>query len=113
MTPSSKYLPGLTTIQGLLETKALALADDHKAVLKTLIVKPGGVVTKNMPAPGVIAGTLAAILGANWAIRIEELGAFMTYLAIDGNGEDPITETARMVVKGRELLELQKMKSSS
>jgi hypothetical protein len=89
------------------------MAENHQNLLRTFIVKPGGVVTRNMPAPGVIAGTLAAILGGNWAIRVEELGAFMIYLAIDGQGEEPITETARMAAKGRELLALQKIDSSS
>ena len=60
-----------------------------------------------------IPGVIAAMLGENWCIRNEELGAFMTYLAIDGKGEDSITENLRIVRKGRELLELQKNVSKS
>lgn len=62
-----------------------------------------------MMAPSLIA----AILGENWCVRIEELGAFMTYLAINGEGEDSVIENRRIVRKGRELLELQKNGSES
>lgn len=48
--------------------------------------------------------SLGAIMGENWSIRSEELGAFMTYLAIDGKEEQPVTENARIVRRGRELL---------
>ncbi|KAI8629581.1 hypothetical protein F5Y19DRAFT_475570 [Xylariaceae sp. FL1651] len=89
-------------LKGLLETRALAFAESHAAIWRTFIVKPGGVITKNMIAPGVIA----ALFGANWCIRNEELGAFMAYLAISGEGEEPITENARSVTKGREVLEM-------
>ncbi|RYP40158.1 hypothetical protein DL767_001873 [Monosporascus sp. MG133] len=95
--------------RGLLETRALAFAESHATIWETFIVKPGGVATKKWIAPGVIA----AVLGENWCIRIEELGAFMTYLAINGEGEDSLIENARIVRKGRELLELQKNSSES
>ena len=51
-----------------------------------------------------VFGAMGAILGENWSIRIEELGAFMTYLAIDGSSEDCVVENARIVRKGREIL---------
>lgn len=51
---------------------------------------------------------IGAVLGENWSIRNEELGVFMTYLAIDGEGEDFLIENSRIVRKGRELLESQK-----
>ncbi|KAI1099541.1 hypothetical protein F4804DRAFT_337150 [Jackrogersella minutella] len=89
-------------IKGLLETRALAFAENHAAVWETFIVKPGGVVTKNM----VVLGPFAAMLGENWCVRIQELGAYMTYLAINGEGEDHLIENARIVRKGRELLDL-------
>jgi hypothetical protein len=85
----------------LLETRALAFAESHAAIWKTFIVRPGGVVPKKMMAGGVI-GT---VLGENWSIRLDELGVFMTFLAINGEREDSIVENARIVRKGRELLE--------
>lgn len=91
----------------MLETKALAFAESHAAIWETFIVKPGGVVTKRWIVPGVFT----TVLGDNWCIRIEELGAFMTYLATDGEGEDSLIENARIVKKGRELLELQEKSS--
>ncbi|KAI1344453.1 hypothetical protein F5Y15DRAFT_112338 [Xylariaceae sp. FL0016] len=87
-------------MKGLLETKALAFAEDHTHVWRTHIVKPGGVVTDRWLAPGAVVG----LLGDNWCIRVEELGAFMTYLAIDGGEEGSVTENLRIAQKGRELL---------
>lgn len=86
--------------QGQLETKALAFAESHADTWQTFIVKPGGIATKPWMALG------ATLFGENWAIRVEELGAFMTYLAVSGEGEEPLTENPRIVKKGRELLAL-------
>lgn len=47
---------------------------------------------------------VGALFGENWCVRVEELAAFMTNLAVNGEGEDPVTENARIVVRGRELL---------
>lgn len=72
-----------------------------------------------MPKKMMDGGVLGAItkvgvvLGENWSIRVDELGAFMTYLAIDGEGEELIIENARIVRKGRELLGSQKDGSKS
>jgi hypothetical protein len=51
--------------------------------------------------------SMGARLGENWSVRIEQVGAFMVYLAIDGVGEDAIIENARIVTKGKELLQSQ------
>ncbi|KAI1505757.1 hypothetical protein F5X99DRAFT_415816 [Biscogniauxia marginata] len=98
-------------IKGLLEARALAFAGSHATIWETFIVKPGGVVPRKLIAGGVIGavGSIGAVLGENWSVRIEELGAFMTYLAINGKGEDSIVENARIVGKGRELLKSQKI----
>lgn len=70
---------------------------------------------KEMMAGGVVGmiSIIGAVMGENWSVRIDELGAFMTYLAISGEGEDSIIENARIVRKGTELLESQKHRSKS
>ncbi|KAF7553548.1 hypothetical protein G7Z17_g3568 [Cylindrodendrum hubeiense] len=102
-------------IKGLLETKTLEVAKSHAAIWKGFIVKPGGVVAKTIMGNGVVGvmTSMGAAMGENWSVRIDELGAFMTYLAIDGEGEDPLIENARIVRRGRELLKLQKKASES
>lgn len=110
MVQSIVGFPYLTLSQGLLETRALAFAECHATIWETFIVKPGGVVPKKTMAGGVLGVItgIGAVLGENWSIRAEELGAFMAYLATNGEGEDSIIENARIVRKGRELLESQK-----
>jgi len=60
-----------------------------------------------------VATWMGAVLGENWSIRLEELGAFMTYIASNGKGEGSISENARIVRRGRELLESQRDRSES
>ena len=67
-------------------------------------MKPGGVVTPAWVVPGVFT----TVLGENWCVLIEELGAFMTELAVNGEGEAALTENARIVRRGRELLDSQR-----
>lgn len=57
--------------------------------------------TRNWYFPDVVAG----VLGQNLAIRIQELGAFMAYLATGGEEEGIVIYNARIVEKGRELLQ--------
>lgn len=82
--------------------KTAEFADRHNDVLKTIVIRPGGVATKDLTG----SRTVIAIMGPSWGIRLEELGAFMTYLAIDGEGESAVIENHRIVVKGRELLKV-------
>ena len=49
--------------------------------------------------------SLGSGLGENWSVKIQELGAFMAFLAIDGAGEEPLIENARIVRRGRDLWE--------
>jgi hypothetical protein len=53
---------------------------------------------------------VASLLGDDWCVRIEELGAFMTYLAVarDAEEEGLYIQNARIAKKGRELLETQR-----
>ena len=96
--------------QGVLETKALAFGETHSAVWKTFIVKPAAVTSKSFFSDGLtgMVTGISAVFGENWSIRIDELGAFMAYLATDGKGEESLIENARIVRRGRELLESQK-----
>ena len=97
----------LIKCQGLLETRALAFAESHSAIWQTFIVKPGGVVPRRVFSGGLLnmITPIGALFGENWSVKVQELGAFMTHLVVDGDGEESITENARIVRKGRELLE--------
>ncbi|KAI8966429.1 hypothetical protein F5Y11DRAFT_343490 [Daldinia sp. FL1419] len=96
-------------MKGRLETKSLAFAESHSTIWKTFIVRPGGVAGNGLMVPSMVA----TVLGENWCVRVEELAAFMTYLAIDGQGEDLLLQNTRIVRKGRELLESLKIKPNS
>ncbi|KAI0532640.1 hypothetical protein GGR58DRAFT_517562 [Xylaria digitata] len=87
-------------IRGLGEAKALEFGDAHQDTWRIFVVRPGGVATKEM----IGSRTVASILGENWCVRIEELGAFTAHLATDGEGETSVIENARIARKGRELL---------
>ncbi|KAM0424197.1 hypothetical protein ACHAPT_010568 [Fusarium lateritium] len=102
-------------IKGKLETKTLELAESNPAVWKAFVLKPGGVVPRSMFGTGLLGvfTTMGACMGENWSVRIEELGAYMMYLATDGQGEEPLILNARIVRRGRELLELQKKAEST
>lgn len=89
-------------IRGLAEVKVAEFADRHDDILKTIVIRPGGVATKDLTG----SRTVIAILGPSWGIRLEELGAFMTYLAVDGEGESAVIENHRIALKGREALKL-------
>jgi hypothetical protein len=88
----------------LFEAKALEFAKDHGATWRVHVVRPGGVATEKIVGSRLVA----SMLGENWCVRIEELGAYMMHLAVDGEGEDSSIENSRIVRKGRELLKLQK-----
>ncbi|KAK1142458.1 hypothetical protein N8T08_007820 [Aspergillus melleus] len=94
-------------IKGLLETRALAFAEAHEPIWQTFIVKPGGVVPRKIGAGRwlYMITPIGALLGENWSVKVQELGTFMMHLVIDGAGEEVITENARIVRKGMELLD--------
>ncbi|KAI0419827.1 hypothetical protein F5X98DRAFT_59841 [Xylaria grammica] len=94
------FLEYARKLRGLGEAKALEFGNNHEDRWKIFVVKPGGVTTPEM----IGSRTVGSILGENWCVRNEELGAFMAYLAIDGEGESSVIENARIVTKGRELL---------
>ncbi|KAF4981335.1 hypothetical protein FDECE_17705 [Fusarium decemcellulare] len=92
------FMDGPRKLKGLLETKSLSLAESHPAVWKTFILRPGGIVAKTLTGGGGFNAftKMGAILGENWAVRIEELAAFMAGVAVDGEGEDSLIENARI-----------------
>ncbi|KAI0814220.1 hypothetical protein GGR55DRAFT_500188 [Xylaria sp. FL0064] len=94
------FLEYARKIRGLGEASVLKFGESNSDKWKILVVRPGGVATEAMMG----SRTVASILGENWCVRIEELGAFMTYLAINGEEEGHVIENARIVRKGRELL---------
>ncbi|KAF4975766.1 hypothetical protein FZEAL_7482 [Fusarium zealandicum] len=97
------FLEQSRKLKGVLESRALAFAESHANIWKTSIVKPGLIVSKNVVFPTIVAG----VLGENLSIRVEELGAFMTYLAVDGEGEDSTIENTGLTRKGKELLDME------
>ena len=66
-----------------METRALEFAENNANIWETFILKPGGVVAKD-PLKGIFTFLTATgvILGKNWSVRVEELGAYMAYLAM-------------------------------
>ncbi|KAM0548432.1 hypothetical protein ACHAPJ_009918 [Fusarium lateritium] len=72
-------------LKGLYEVRSEEFAKEHAAVWRTFMLRPGGVVTQRMRTVGWFFETL---LGDDWVIRNEELGAFFMYLAING-GDEP------------------------
>ncbi|KAI0460570.1 hypothetical protein F5B21DRAFT_452323 [Xylaria acuta] len=96
-------------IRGLAEAKVVEFEESHDKIWRTFVVRPGGVATDSITG----SRTVASLLGENWCVQIEELGAFMTHLAIDGEEESSVIQNARIVRKGRELLKLQQNSSGS
>ncbi|KAF4342739.1 hypothetical protein FBEOM_3323 [Fusarium beomiforme] len=94
-------------LKGLYEIRSLELAKEHEAVWRAWMLRPGGVITKRMRIPGYLAQVL---LGDDYVIKNEELGAFFTYLAVEGSEKDDYVILNRRIVEGgREYLN--KMKS--
>ncbi|KAK4084896.1 hypothetical protein Purlil1_10116 [Purpureocillium lilacinum] len=93
-------------LKGLMETRALEFAENNANIWETFILKPGGVVAKD-PLKGIFTFLTATgvILGKNWSVRVEELGAYMAYLAMGGEEEQSLINNARIVRKGRQTLD--------
>jgi hypothetical protein len=68
------------------------------------MLRPGGVITQRMRVPGKI---LQILLGDGWVIANEELGAFFTYLVVEGEREPEDTFLIKNPViaqRGRKIL---------
>lgn len=104
---AANYTDPHSNIQGRLETRTLACAADNPSLWATYLVRPGGVAPKTWlggGAMGVLNGMAGLVLGKDWTVRVDELGAFMGYLAISGEGEEAVIENERIARRGRELL---------
>lgn len=86
--------------QGLHEIRAITFADAHAAKWQLFILRPGGVLARGMVGAGVVSG----MLGVNWTIRSEELGAAVVRLAVEGSHLGPIVDNADLVRLGKEAL---------
>ncbi|KAF4947082.1 hypothetical protein FGADI_10712 [Fusarium gaditjirri] len=84
-------------LKGLFELRSLEVAREHAAFWKAWMLRPGGVITKRMRVPGYIAQLL---LGDDYVIKNEELGAFFTYLAVEGSERDDFVILNRRIVEG-------------
>lgn len=104
--PALNTYPGTSNAkhQGQLITKTIALAEQHPSRWQVYIARPGGVVSKGMIGRGVVMGTFGAMLGKNWSITVEELGAYMAEVAANGGDNDGLIENADLVERGRALL---------
>ncbi|KAF2186590.1 hypothetical protein K469DRAFT_726121 [Zopfia rhizophila CBS 207.26] len=89
-------------VRGLAEKKSLEFAEENKEVWQTCVVRPGSVLVGN----SVRNKVQESVLGKNWAIRGEELGAFVAELVVKGGIEESavVVENLRMVERGREIL---------
>ncbi|KAM0330027.1 hypothetical protein ACHAQA_004197 [Verticillium albo-atrum] len=95
------FLEQARKIKGRTETQSLEVAAAHAAQWQAFILRPSAILTRGIPG----AGVLGAVMGGNWVVRIEELGAYMADVAAGAEGEEEVVENARIVARGRELLE--------
>ncbi|KAI1025171.1 hypothetical protein LB505_009458 [Fusarium chuoi] len=84
-------------LKGLYEIRSLEVAKEHAEVWKAWMLRPGGVITQRMRVPGYLAQVL---LGDDYVIKNEELGAFFTYLAVEGSEKDEFVILNRRIVEG-------------
>ncbi|KAF5660136.1 hypothetical protein FHETE_9109 [Fusarium heterosporum] len=91
-------------LKGRYEVRSQQLAKEHTSVWRVFMLRPGGVITRRMRIPGRI---LKILMGDEWVIANEELGAFFTYLAVEGDSEPEDTFLIQNPViarRGRKIL---------
>ncbi|KAF4993237.1 hypothetical protein FGRMN_6601 [Fusarium graminum] len=91
-------------LKGRYEVRSQQLAKEYASVWRVFMLRPGGVITRRMRIPGRI---LQVLMGDEWVIRNEELGAFFTYLAVEGDCEPEDTFLIQNPViarRGRKIL---------
>jgi hypothetical protein len=81
------------------ETRITQFTKEHSDIWQSFIVRPGGVFSKTSFSSG-----LMLMLGKDWVVYDDELGAFMADLAIHGDEKESLIMNRRIVDKGRELL---------
>ncbi|KAL8380770.1 hypothetical protein RB595_005180 [Gaeumannomyces hyphopodioides] len=92
-------IPAARKIKSVFETEAMKFMEEHDQLWQTLIVRPGGVLPKDTIATSV----LGLVIGKNWSVRVEEVGAFVAYLAIHGSKDRNFFENEDILKKGRQL----------
>ncbi|KAM0289005.1 hypothetical protein ACHAO9_006514 [Fusarium lateritium] len=105
------HLSGLFVIQdqkaklwGLYEIRSQELAEKYSSVWRAFMLRPGGVITRRMRVPGRV---FQILLGDEWVISNEELGAFFTYLVVEGETEPEDTfliKNPEIAQRGRKIL---------
>jgi hypothetical protein len=97
----------LRNLQGQAEENMLAFAkkDELKGLWKTLIVKAGFVIQKDMKSPRDFMGWM---MGSKACIKVDELAAIMIDAALNGFKESTLSDNKVMVTMGREVLESMK-----
>ncbi|KAM0232311.1 hypothetical protein ACHAP5_010770 [Fusarium lateritium] len=108
------HLSGLFVIQdqkaklwGLYEIRSQKLAEEYASVWRAFMLRPGGVITRRMRVPGKI---FQILLGDEWVISNEELGAFFTYLVVEGETEPEdafLIKNPEIAQRGRKILRKQ------
>ncbi|PNH43766.1 hypothetical protein VD0004_g3765 [Verticillium dahliae] len=95
------FLEEARKIKGRTETRSLNVERKYPEQWQALILRPGGIITHGMVGGGV----MGALLSVNWVVKIDELAAYMAEVAASGEGEETVVENARIVARGKELLE--------
>ena len=88
-------------MKGVLQTKTVEFAEARRDYWEALVIRPGGVL---FGGSTFLNKLVELIFGRGFAIRGEELGAFVADLVVNGSGQ-PIIENRVMVERGRELLQ--------
>lgn len=91
-------IPAARKIKSVFETEAMKFTEEHEKLWQTLIVRPGGVLPKDTIATSV----LGLVIGMNWSVRVEELGAFLAHLAIYGSKDRNFFENEDILKKERQ-----------
>jgi hypothetical protein len=83
-----------------MEKKCIEFAEKHGDVWRTIIVRPGGVLSSKFMATDVIA----AAIGRNLSIRQDEVAAAMASLVVNGGEDGVLVLNPRLVDMGRKIL---------
>lgn len=101
--PFCLRFPDINAIKGQAEDNMLGFAtkEETKGLWKTLVVKSGFVISKDIKTPRDLMGLM---MGTKACIRVDELAATMIDAAIHGWEESTMEDVQAMGVKGREVL---------
>lgn len=92
------FLPEQRRGKGVTETKTIEFGERHREVWEALVIRPSGILVGNSLRNSVAAFVLGTML-----VRVEELGAFVADLVVNGS-EETVIKHSTIVERGRELL---------